>query len=389
MGSLIMIARILIPLLILIALPDLYVYWHYKRRKWKGGFLKRLFWWMPCLLMMAYTLYLACQPDFAPANHYLLDVYLILLGVIVIPKVVYAFCSMTGLLYCRMVRSKQNYGNLIGLLLGVFVVYVTLYSYFIGSRRLAVRQETFTSKELPKAFDGYRIVQFSDAHVGSIPLSLLEEAVDSMNAQQPDLIVFTGDLQNIRPQELDAVMPILSRLQAKDGVYSILGNHDYTFYMDDDAESNIINEEMMKQKQHAMGWKLLLDEHVALKRGGDEIVLAGMENLSQKPEQSRGDVGKTIKGIKEKAFVVMLQHDPSAWKSTILPETNAQLTLSGHTHGGQFQLFGLNPASIKYDEYDGMYQENKRALNVSSGLGGLVPFRFGVTPEFVVITLRR
>ena len=210
-----------------------------------------------------------------------------------------------------------------------------------------------------------------------------------MNAQQPDLIVFTGDLQNIRPQELDAVMPILSRLQAKDGVYSILGNHDYTFYMDDDAESDIINEEMMKQKQHAMGWKLLLDEHVALKRGGDEIVLAGMENLSQKPEQSRGDVGKTIKGIKEKAFVVMLQHDPSAWKSTILPETNAQLTLSGHTHGGQFQLFGLNPASIKYDEYDGMYQENKRALNVSSGLGGLVPFRFGVTPEFVVITLRR
>ena len=134
MGSLIMIARILIPLLILIALPDLYVYWHYKRRKWKGGFLKRLFWWMPCLLMMAYTLYLACQPDFAPANHYLLDVYLILLGVIVIPKVVYAFCSMTGLLYCRMVRSKQNYGNLIGLLLGVFVVYVTLYSYFIASR---------------------------------------------------------------------------------------------------------------------------------------------------------------------------------------------------------------------------------------------------------------
>ena len=260
---------------------------------------------------------------------------------------------MTGLLYCRMVRSKQNYGNLIGLLLGVFVVYVTLYSYFIGSRRLAVRQETFTSKELPKAFDGYRIVQFSDAHVGSIPLSLLEEAVDSMNAQQPDLIVFTGDLQNIRPQELDAVMPILSRLQAKDGVYSILGNHDYTFYMDDGAESDIINEEMMKQKQHAMGWKLLLDEHISLKRGGDEIVLAGMENLSQKPEQSRGDVGKTMKGIKEKA------------------------------------LFGLNPASIKYDEYDGMYQENKRALNVSSGLGGLVPFRFGVTPEFVVITLRR
>lgn len=384
-----MIARILIPLLLLIALPDLYVYWHYKRRKSKDSFLKRLVWWMPCVLMTAYTLYLACLPDFAPANHYILDVYLILLGVIVIPKVVFAICSMTGLLYCRMVRSKQNYGNLIGFLLGIFVVYVTLYSYFIGPRRLDIRHESFSSKELPKAFDGYRIIQFSDAHVGSLPLSLLEKAVDSMNAQKPDLIVFTGDLQNIRPQELDAVMPILSRLQAKDGVYSILGNHDYSFYMDADSESNIISEEMMKQKQHAMGWKLLLDEHVTVRRGGEEIVLAGMENLSLKPEQSRGDVGKAVKGIKEKSFMVMLQHDPSAWRDVILPQTTAQLTLSGHTHGGQFRLFGWSPAMLTYDESDGMYQENKRALNVSSGLGGLAPFRFGVTPEFVVLTLRR
>ena len=384
-----MIARILIPLLLLIALPDLYIYWHYKRRKMKGRFLRRLVWWMPCLLMTAYTLYLACLPGFAPENHYVTDAYLILLGVIVVPKAVYSICSLTGLLYCRMVSSKLNYGNLIGILLAVFLAYVTLYSYFIGSRRLDIRHETFNSKELPEAFDGYRIVQFSDAHVGSIPLSLLERAVDSMNAQKPDLIVFTGDLQNLRPQELDAVMPILSRLEARDGVYSILGNHDYSFYMDADAETAIINEEMIKQKQHAMGWKLLLDEHVVLKRGGDEMVLAGMENLSEKPEQSRGDVGKTMKGVKKKSFVVMLQHDPSAWRSTILPETNAQLTLSGHTHGGQFQLFGWSPVSIRYDEYSGMYQENKRALNVSSGLGGLVTFRFGVTPEFAVLTLRR
>ena len=96
-----------------------------------------------------------------------------------------------------------------------------------------------------------------------------------------------------------------------------------------------------------------------------------------------------MEGVKDDAFVIMLQHDPSAWKRAVLPETKAQLTLSGHTHGGQIQLFGLNPAMITYDEYGGMYQENKRAICVSSGLGGLVPFRFGVTPEFVVLTLQR
>lgn len=384
-----MIARILIPLVLLIALPDLYVYWHYKRRKKHYGSLRRLLWWMPCLLMLAYTFVLACQPHFAPENHYLLDIYLLLLGVLVIPKVLFAICSMTGLIYCRLVHSKQNYGNLIGFLLAVFAVYVSLYSYFIGSRRLEVRHETFVSKELPQAFDGYRIVQFSDAHVGSIPVSLLERAVDSMNAQKPDLIVFTGDLQNLRPSELDAVMPILSRLEAKDGVYSILGNHDYSFYLDADFSTASINEEMMKQKQHAMGWHLLLNESTVIKRGSDKIVLAGMENLSLKPEQTRGDLEKTMEGVKDDAFVIMLQHDPSAWKRAVLPETNAQLTLSGHTHGGQIQLFGLNPAMITYDEYGGMYQENKRAICVSSGLGGLVPFRFGVTPEFVVLTLQR
>jgi len=370
-------------------LSDLYIYWHYLRRKPGFTAAKRLIWWTPTIIMLAATLYLACLPDFAPKNRYLLDVYLLMFGVFVTPKVVFSICSMIGLIYCRMVKSKLNYGNLIGFLLGIFFVYVALYSYFIGPRRLDIRQETFTSKDLPKAFDGYRILQFSDIHVGSIPYGLLERAVDSMNAQKPDLIVFTGDLQNIRPQELDEVMPILSRLKAKDGVYSILGNHDYSFYVDADFATASINEEMVKQKEHALGWHLLLDENVTLKRGNDKIVLAGMQNVSMKPEQTRGNLKKTMEGVKEDDFVVMLQHDPSAWRKSILPETEAQLTLSGHTHGGQFKIFGWTPASLTYTEYGGMYQENKRALCVNTGLGGLVPFRFGVTPEFVVITLRR
>ena len=272
------------------------------------------------------------------------------------------------------------------------MLYVIIYGSTIGWRKLEIRNVDYYSTDLPAAFDGYRIVQFSDAHVGTYgggKTKLLERAVDSINAQHGDMIVFTGDLQNMEATELDEVQPILSRLQCKDGVYSVLGNHDYSMYIHRDSISMHTNEILLQRKQRSIGWRLLMNEHRTLYRGKDSLVIAGMENTGTPPYPQKGDVTKALEGVKKGAFVVMLQHDPSAWKSTILPETKAQLTLSGHTHGGQFRFFGWNPASIKYDECDGMYQENKRALNVSTGLGGLVPFRFGVTPEFVVITLRR
>lgn len=383
-----MILKILPILLILILLPDFYIYRHYMCRRKDFTRTKRILWWIPSALMLLFTFWMALLRTFAPTDSRILFVYLLLLSILVVPKAVYAICSAIGLGYCRMVHSRRNYGNLIGFFLSFFLLYVAIYGFFIGPRRFTVRQEEFVSKELPKSFDGYRIVQFTDAHVGSIPMSLLKKAVDSINAQKPDMIIFTGDLQNIQPDELDAAMPILSQLKAKDGVLSILGNHDYSFYLNADYATSALNEAKMKQKQHDMGWRLLLNENVNVKRNGEKIFFAGMENESKKPEQTRSDLQKTMAGIPKDAFVVMLQHDPTAWRRTILPKTEAQLTLSGHTHGGQLELFGWTPVALTYDEYGGHYQENKRALLVSTGLGGLVPFRFGVIPEIVVITLR-
>ena len=383
-----MILKILPILLILILLPDFYIYRHYMCRRKDFTRTKRILWWIPSALMLLFTFWMALLRTFAPTDSRILFVYLLLLSILVVPKAVYAICSAIGLGYCRMVHSRRNYGNLIGFFLSLFLLYVAIYGFFIGPRRFTVRQEEFVSKELPKSFDGYRIVQFTDAHVGSIPKSLLKKAVDSINAQKPDMIIFTGDLQNIQPDELDAAMPILSQLKAKDGVLSILGNHDYSFYLNADFATSALNEAKMKQKQHDMGWRLLLNENVNVKRNGEKIFFAGMENESKKPEQTRSDLQKTMAGIPKDAFVVMLQHDPTAWRRTILPKTEAQLTLSGHTHGGQLELFGWTPVALTYSEYGGHYQENKRALLVSTGLGGLVPFRFGVIPEIVVITLR-
>ena len=114
-----------------------------------------------------------------------------------------------------------------------------------------------------------------------------------------------------------------------------------------------------------------------------------MENDGRPPHPAKGNIGKTLAGVRDGAFILMLQHDPSSWRRTILPKSKAQLTLSGHTHGGQIKIFGWSPAAVSYGEYDGMYNEGGRAINVSSGMGAFIPFRLGVSNEIVVITLHR
>lgn len=385
-----MIARILIPLIVLIALPDLYLHWHYLNKRKGYTSLWRVVYWMPAVLMLAYTFVLASVRGFAPEKTERLFVYLLLLGILVVPKVVFALCSFIGLLFCRLLRKRQNWGNLIGLVLALFSVIIVLYGSFIGSRRLVVRQEEFSSKMLPPAFDGYKIVHFSDAHVGSYlgNTRFMEKVVNAINEQQADAVMFTGDLQNMLPSELDCMQSVLSSVSAKDGVWSVLGNHDYSFYAKADFATEALNESLLRSKERSMGWKLLLNEHQTIRRGGDTLVIAGMEDSGKSPFPQKGDMGKTVSGIQKGAFVIMLQHDPTAWRREILPHSDAQLTLSGHTHGGQLKLFGWSPASVAYDEWGGMYHEGHRALNVSTGIGGFVPFRFGVPPEIVVITLR-
>jgi len=384
-----MIARIFPIVLLLILLPDYYIYRHHIRRKKSWSRAARILWWVPAVVMVIYTIYMATTKHFIPENPMVMNVYLLLVGLLLAPKAVYAICSAIGLFVRKRLKSRNNYGNLIGLLLSVGIVFVVLYSFFIGPHRLNIRQEEFVSEALPASFNGYRIAQISDIHTGSIPQKLLERAVDSINARQPDLIVFTGDLQNMQPDEIRNVAPILSRLKAKDGVYSILGNHDYSFYLNCDEATARLCEAKMVRMQQDLGWHLLLDEHVVIHNGNDSIVLVGMENVSQKEEQSRGNIEKAMRGVGESAFVVMLQHDPTAWRSHILPRTEAHLTLSGHTHGGQFRMVGLSPFTFKDTEWSGYYENGARAINVSTGLGGLVPFRFGVTPEVVFITLKR
>jgi predicted MPP superfamily phosphohydrolase len=387
-----MIARIFIPIIFAIVLPDLYFDTHYLRHRLVYKWWKRMLWWLPSMVMLVYTIALTSIRNFAPTDLTWLNVYLMLVGLYVVPKAIIAFCSSLGLLYCRLSHTRKNWGNLIAPVLCLFSLFILIYGSVFGFRRFRVAHVDIYSKDLPAAFDGYRITQFTDAHVGTLTgsrLSILTRAIDSINAQHADAIVFTGDIQNMHPMELYPVQRILSKLHAHDGVFSVRGNHDYSHYINAEPAVKIANERELVSLERRFGWDLLLNEHRVIRRGADSIVIAGEENGGGYKDVQRADLRKTMAGIRKGAFVVMLQHDPSAWRNSILHKTDVQLTLSGHTHGGQISVFGIRPTMFFDHEDRGLYFEGHQTLYVSSGIGGLIPFRFNVPGEIAVFTLHK
>ena len=275
------------------------------------------------------------------------------------------------------------------MLWGVFI-----YGSYIGVNELEVNHVELAFDDLPEAFDGYKIVLFGDVHIGTLTggrHALLERVVDSINAQNADIVAFTGDLQNKVPDEIFPDTTLLAKIKAKDGVFSVLGNHDYAMYVDSLSDfEQYTNLGIRTSIDEELGWNLLLNGRQRIRRGEQYIVIAGMENDGDGIRfPQKGDISYALYGIKRNDFVVMIEHDPSSWKRKILPHSHTQLTLSGHTHGGQFSIFGWSLANLKYKENSGLYSEGERYLYVSKGISGVVPFRFGAPAEITVITLRK
>ena len=390
-----MIARIIIPILLLLLISDVYVDRRMLHRLKRRRFVWRMLWWAQCGVMVVYSVVVAMARNFAPDSMLFFSSYLMLLSAWGLPKFVFVVCSILGWGHCAYHKTRVNWGNTVGALLAVVLSACSIYSMTAGFDKVRVRHVVYRSSSLPKAFDGYRIVQFSDLHVGTYvggKAHIVGDVVDSIMSQRPDMIVFTGDLQNMQPSELLPHERQLSRLKAKDGVFSVLGNHDYAYYIKGSDSDRLRCCRQMIREQRQMGWQLLLNENRIVRRGKDSIVVAGMEYEGQSVRvPSRGNLRHTLLGVNQKsAFVLMLQHDPTSWRTDILPHSSAQLTLSGHTHGGQVNIFGWSPAAFAYSEWGGMYtSEDGRAINVSSGVGGFAPFRLGCPGEVVVIELRR
>lgn len=281
-----------------------------------------------------------------------------------------------------------------GMILAALGFIMVMYGLCIGRTEIETRMVTIKSSQVPPSFNGYRIVQLSDIHLGSLLkdeywIKNLPQYIQSLN---PDLIVFTGDLVNTYAEETEGWESIFNAIQAPDGKWACKGNHDYSHYKwrnDIDSTQNAI---AVTEAYKKLGWKLLNDSSVVIKKGNDSIYICGVENISRPPFHSYGSVSKAMQGIPDSSLVIMLSHDPIAWEDSIRQHKNVLLTLSGHTHAMQMGIdfwgIHLSPASIMHPYWDGTYQQDGQYLHVNRGLGYVgFPMRIGMKPEITLIEL--
>lgn len=273
-----------------------------------------------------------------------------------------------------------------------------LYGMYRGKYNYKVLRYQLEFKDLPEAFHNYTITQISDIHSGSFDnRAKIEYGVDLINRQGSDAIFFTGDMVNNKASEMQPWTELFSRLRAPDGVFSILGNHDYGDYIPWDTEAQKEqNLEDLKAMQRDMGFDLLLNEHRYLRRGDARIALIGVENWGRGGFKKAGDLRVATDGIDPSDFKILLSHDPSHWEDKVIPDAlHYHLTLSGHTHGMQFGIeipgwVKWSPVKWRYKYWAGIYEDLGQFINVNRGFGFLgYPGRVGIWPEITVITLKK
>jgi len=272
----------------------------------------------------------------------------------------------------------------------------TLVYGFGNKYRYQVKRTKLSYTNLPAAFRGLRIVHISDIHSGSFNnKEAVRKGINKIMKEKPDLILFTGDLVNNVADEMDDYMDVFDKLKAPMGVYSTLGNHDYGDYSSwDNVEDKKANLEKLKKIHATLGWRLLMNEHVELKKGTDKIALLGIENWSAKARFPKyGDMQKAQAGTDGYPFKILMSHDPSHWKAQVLEDyPDIDLMLSGHTHGMQFGVeiagFKWSPVQYMYKEWAGLYEKEAQKLYVNRGFGFIgYPGRVGILPEITVLEL--
>lgn len=296
--------------------------------------------------------------------------------------------------------SRSVFLSWLGLGAGASLFGTLLYG-FGNKYRYRIHRVRLTFDNLPAGFKGLKIVQLSDIHSGSfMNKQAVLKGVEKVLNEKPDIILFTGDLVNDRAIEMQDYMDVFNKLRAPMGVFSTLGNHDYGdyYYGHDAAGEKAIekaaNLEQVKAIHGQLGWRLLLDEYIPLQRGGDEIALIGVQNISGKRTfQTYGNMQKAYNGTEKYPFKILMSHDPSHWDAEVRPNyPDVDLMLAGHTHGMQFGLelpgFKWSPVQYVYKQWAGLYEEGKQKLYVNRGFGFIgYPGRVGILPEITVIEL--
>ncbi|MDR2010729.1 MAG: metallophosphoesterase [Bacteroidales bacterium] len=320
------------------------------------------------------------------------DIIITIYIAIILPKIFFTIISSFDIPLRRLFKWKIYPFTLIALLTAIITEAIIIYGSIWGKTNLHVNNIELFSPKIPTAFDDYKIVQISDLHLGNLKNGkpFIEKLVNITNAQDPDIVVVTGDLVNHYASELIGYENILSGIKAKDGIYSVLGNHDYGLYNNwENEKEKKKNFEDLILGQKNMGWTLLNNENIILQRDNESIAIIGVENSGNHPFPEYGDLLKAMKGTENTDFKILLSHDPSHWRREVL-DSDIDLMLAGHTHGAQFSIGNFSLASYAYPEWKGLYTEKNKSLYVNPGIGSVgIPFRFGSWPEITVIILKK
>lgn len=325
-------------------------------------------------------------------------VFISIMGIyVLIELIVRLLCIPFRIKKENKIPSRRRFISLIGMGIASIPFMGMLYGMFKGKYDFRVIKYTLFFDNLPEIFDGYRIIHISDIHSGSFDNpEKVQYGIDMINAQEGDAIFFTGDLVNNKATEMDEWINHFKQLKAKDGIYSVLGNHDYGDYVQwNTQEEKEKNLEDLKKIHHNIGFYLLNNESVYISRNGYRLAVIGVENWGR-DFIKRGDLDEAIKGVPENDFKILLSHDPTYFEYKVIDyPVYIPLTLSGHTHGMQFGIeipgfIKWSPASWKYKYWGGIYKVKNKFINVNRGFGYLAfPGRVGMPPEISVIELKK
>lgn len=294
--------------------------------------------------------------------------------------------------------DRRRFVSQVALGVAAIPFFSLLYGMTKGKYNFKVIKQTIFFPDLPENFDGMTITQISDVHSGSFDnKEKIEYAIDLINEQKSDIILFTGDIVNTHAKEMHPWIETFKRIETPPmGKYSVLGNHDYGEYVTwPTNEAKDANFAAIKDLHRQIDFKLMLNEHIKFERGGQEIALIGLENWGHNFKKA-GDLPKASKGLTANDFKILMSHDPSHWEYEVKNnDNNYQLTLSGHTHGLQFgiEIPGIikwSPVQYVYKQWAGLYENLGRYVYVNRGFGfHAYPGRVGIWPEITVLTLKK
>lgn len=380
-------------LALLVILPDLYLYQRFMHKRTNRS--TKLLHGLIALYFIIASLGAMMNIDhvYSPDTCFRLIMFVTVMGCIYIPKLVFCNFDLLFFLTGKKWRWIQYTGYVMGalsLILLINGIVNTRFHFKKGNYSVAVAN-------LPDSFQHYKIVQFSDAHLGSFSYSQekLIPLMDSINAQHPDLVVFTGDMVNNFASETNGWSEVFHRLDPSTPKLAILGNHDYGYYCRwDNEDMREMNNIALRHKIEEFGFDLLLDEKRVIHRGNDSIVIVGTNNWSKKAGKNFCNTQKAFAGTDSFQTQILLTHEPVFWKDSIVGNTLFDLTLSGHTHAAQMGIeigsFKLSPAALVFDYWDGQYEEGDQTIIVSRGIGCVgIPLRLGMRPQYSVIELKK